>query len=998
MEERLKRLQALVDAYRKNINFYKSAKNKYNETSCRNEYIDPLLETLGWDVTNEQGKDPQFREVIVEYNLSKEDRPDYSLTLDGVPKLFVEAKKPSVDILTDPDPALQARKYGWNAGHKVVALTNFENLVLYDTTVVPKEGDTPASARYRLYKYSEYVSKYSEISKLISKESVYSGEFDEYFDEAFSGSDHVTESVDSYFLKQINQWRVDLANDLFEKGGSYKDLGVLNDAVQEFINQVVFLRICEDRNLPLYHSLQKNIEDKTKLHDELEKMFKAADKRYNSGLFSGQHIIFDLNDEVIEKIIEGLYYPQSPYLFNIIEPNMLGKMYEMFLTEELSLADGQIVLQPKKDCKNRSVVTTPDEIVRYMVDKALKVRCSGKSPDEIKKLKVADIACGSGIFLEEAFSKLQACCVDWYLKNDRSHLEAIQGGQYKLPLDEKKEILTNCLYGIDIDVHAVEVAKFSLLIKLIENETAPSVSSSEKILPDLDGNIFYGNSLVDDSMLDGLNVKPQERLEIVPFDWNEMHVEVGFDIILGNPPYVNTSDMHNLLPKVEIDTVYKKKYKTSYKQFDKYYIFIERAISKLKSGGILCYIVPNKFFKIVSGKKLRGLIADAKILRSLDDFGDAQLFADKTIYSSILLLEKSAQKSFIYSSLDNVAALWNASKKDEIEVSEDKINSDPWRLTTDIAFMRLLDKIQQVAKPITDFVDIFNGIQTSAERPEPIYWFTKSEVVDETDSSYVIERNQRRYSIEKQILRPYFKPVSREEKGLNSYSILHTDKLIIFPYDAKGKLIPLTKMKADYPGTMEYLEDNYSALVPQSVSPEGTRDVANATAETWYQYGRSQALSAFTSTPKLIVGVLSKEPMYAFDNQDMLIASGGTAGYCAITKKASCPYDLEYMQAWLSNPYTEKIISIYGSDFENGFVSRGTAVLKSLPFIPLDLQDKDQKVQYDLVISSTREIYAINDQLKDSLPKAQETVLIRRKGELIKKIQDTIKSVYEMRI
>ena len=154
MEERLKRLQALVDAYRKNINFYKSAKNKYNETSCRNEYIDPLLETLGWDVTNEQGKDPQFREVIVEYNLSKEDRPDYSLTLDGVPKLFVEAKKPSVDILTDPDPALQARKYGWNAGHKVVALTNFENLVLYDTTVVPKEGDTPASARYRLYKYS----------------------------------------------------------------------------------------------------------------------------------------------------------------------------------------------------------------------------------------------------------------------------------------------------------------------------------------------------------------------------------------------------------------------------------------------------------------------------------------------------------------------------------------------------------------------------------------------------------------------------------------------------------------------------------------------------------------------------------------------------------------------------------------------------------------------------------------------------------------------------
>lgn len=398
MDTRIIKLQKLVDSFANNLAYMKAPKNNYNETSCRNEYIDSFLEILGWDITNKKGNPLQCREVFVEYNLSKKDRPDYSLNLNGVSKFFVEAKKPAVDILTDPRPALQARKYGWNAGHRIAVLTNFENLIIYDTTVVPHDGETPAVAKYRSYHYTEYVHESDEIYKLISKESVYSGDFDRYFDAEFTGSDHETESVDEYFLKQINEWRVDLANDLYQKGKQYQNIDILNDYIQEFINQIVFLRICEDRNLPLYHNLQQNIKDTLKLHTELEKMFKEADKKYNSGLFEGEFIIFDLNNAVIEKIIQGLYYPQSPYLFNIIEPNMLGKMYEMFLTEELTISENRVILRPKKDYRNRSIVSTPIEIVQYMVRKVMKLSCEGKNPDEIKKLRVADIACGSGVF------------------------------------------------------------------------------------------------------------------------------------------------------------------------------------------------------------------------------------------------------------------------------------------------------------------------------------------------------------------------------------------------------------------------------------------------------------------------------------------------------------------------------------------------------------------------------------------------------------------------
>ena len=88
-------------------------------------------------------------------------------------------------------------------------------------------------------------------------------------------------------------------------------------------------------------------------------------------------------------------------------------------------------------------------------------------PDEIKKIQIADIACGSGIFLEEAYQFLVDYCTEWYMQNDPEHLLELSNGKKKLPLTDKKDILTKCIYGVDIDVHAVEVSKFSLLIKLI---------------------------------------------------------------------------------------------------------------------------------------------------------------------------------------------------------------------------------------------------------------------------------------------------------------------------------------------------------------------------------------------------------------------------------------------------------------------------------------------------------------------------------------------------
>ena len=136
--------------------------------------------------------------------------------------------------------------------------------------------------------------------------------------------------------------------------------------------------------------------------------------------------------------------------------------------------------------------------------------------------------------------------------------------------------------------------------------------------------------------------------------------------------------------------------------------------------------------------------------------------------------------------------------------------------------------------------------------------------------------------------------------------------------------------------------------------------------------------------------------MYVLDREDILIASGGTAGYCAVRKKPESPYALEYIQAWLSNPVTEKILDIVGSDFEGGFIARGTFVLSTLPFVELDLGNTVQKGIYDSVVEASREIYDINDTLSGQPAKRVSALLQNRKKALIKEIEGLIAKVYQL--
>jgi hypothetical protein len=995
----LESIKKLVGNFDKNLEVFKSGKNKYNEHSTRIEFIDPFFEALGWDISNRRGLQPAIREVIPEDYIKSVARPDYTFAVNGIKKFFVEAKKPSVDILIDPEPAFQARSYGWSAGHFISILTNFEYLLIYDTTVPPKSSDYPYTALVKKYHYTEYIEKWDEISEFISRETLYSGKFDTSFNHLMANRDY--KSIDDYFLKQINDWRIRLANELIKQNPEYS-LEYINDITQNFINQMVFLRICEDRNLPIYHKLQETIIDPTKVKNELLDVLKAADKKYNSGLFEDNQLILELSDEIILDIIKSLYYPQSPFVFSVIEANILGEIYELFLAEKLSLSlEGTVILTKKKENINRDIVSTPIEIVKIMVKKALGPLCKGKNPNEILEIKVADIASGSGIFLIEVFDYLIEFVKEWYLENKPNYLLEVGNSEYSLPFEDKRQILLSCIFGIDIDPNAVEVAKFSLLLKLLEKETAPTLINRESLLPYLDENIKQGNALIDYNHIQKLKLNSHESYEIAPFNWEFKDDVKTFNVIIGNPPYVTTENMVNLLPEIEYE-IYKKKYSSSYKQFDKYFIFIERALEKLESNGVLCYIVPNKFSKIKSGEKLRKLLTKDSLIKEFIDFNSAQLFKKKgvTTYSSILVAQKKENSQFVFEEVSNLNEWWanqyNLEQKRRVTLDSRILSESSWVIVSDIKQAQLINKLYENAIPLGKGVaDIFNGIQTSAESPYPVYWFSNEQIIDENEEYIKVIKNENEYQIEKQILRPYFKPTKGSERNMGTYDSLVANKWIIFPYDKEGKIVSPDEMERNYPHAYHYLKEHYNRLLPKQISGDKKgRDVPHANADTWYHYGRIQALTRFIDTPKLIVGILTKNPLYIYDRQDMLIASGGTAGYCAIAEKEDSPYQLEFVQAVLNHPVIEWLTSIIGSDFDNDFHSRGTAVLENIPIIRIDFKNKEQSKLYYNVVDRTRRIYAINEELKKKLDKRRFNTLASEKEQLIKLIEESVSKLY----
>ena len=977
------KIRTLVQKYEQGKEVYRTS--RFNETQVRNEFLDPLFEILGWDIRNSAGKNTNEREVLLEEPLkanaaSHTKKPDYTFRLFGERKFFLEAKKPCVHIEREDDPAKQVRRYGFTAGLKISVLSNFEHLYIYDTSYPVEQNDTRVKAIVREYKYTDYEDAAEELLEYLGKESVYSGHFDEVWSEIEANVNH--KSVDELFLQQINNWRLMLGKEILNCNPEI-EMEELGDVVQSYINKILFLRVCEDRNIETYQSLLQIADHNS--YQELIAKFKAADSRYNSGLFEEKlsaEIIGNVSSSFWSIICE-LYFPQSPYSFAVLSSDILGKIYEIFLSQRLAVVDGQLSIVNKPENEDRDIVTTPNFIVREILRQTMKDNLAHLTDKQILSLKCADIACGSGAFLLETFQILCDALVDFYTVKDKSKLIQTDVNTFKLKFEVKRNVLMSCIYGVDKDFNAVEACKFGLLLKLLEGEEDSTIASFHPVLPNLDDNIFYGNSLLESSDVPGNQVE-----EINPFDFGERK----FHYIIGNPPYMKTEDIKVFTPKEH--KLYPKRHKSAYKQYDKYFLFVERAFKLLKEDGAMGYIVPSKFMKVGAGKELRNYISSNKSIKAITSFGAHQVFSDKSTYSCIIILQNKENDSFTYSEVDSLAK-WKV--RDLTSFSENERNisclgEETWVLCSD-RLQSILNHISTQSLPLGEIVGddyIFNGIQTSANR---VYIFQPE---SEDRRYYYFKYNKQRYQIEKKVTKPYFKTVSGDD-SLNTYRTFKPNARVIFPYkrrtDGKLDVIKLNTIQRKYPYFYNYL----SVIKPELDRPDRDIKPTPTTANEWHRFGRHQSLESCEISEKIIVGVLAQENKYAVDTNGTLVSSGGTAGYCLVSIPTDSHYSIYYIQAILGSIQGEWLASLYGEIFRGGFIARGTKVLKQIPVRTIDFNNPTDVSAHNEIVERQKALISLGDRIAAAGNNARRATPLKRQFELLKKEQQqAINNLYGM--
>jgi len=710
---------------------------KYNETQLRREFLDPFFETLGWDVQNKKMRAAAYKDVIHEDTVkvgTMTKAPDYSFRVGGVRKFFVEAKKPAVNIKTDVDPSFQLRRYGWSAKLPLSILTDFEEFVIYDCRTKPKKTDSAAVGRILYLTCNEYVDRWDEIAGIFSHEAILQGSFDAFADK--TKTKRGVEGVDDAFLKEIEEWRELLAKNIAIRNPELTQRA-LNYAVQQTIDRIVFLRICEDRGTEEYGRLLGEING-SGIYGRLKKHFHEADARYNSGLFHFNEekdqsdapdtltLGLGIDDEVLKKIISRLYYPESPYEFSVLPAEILGQVYEQFLGKVIRLTEGHHAKVEEKPevRKAGGVYYTPPYIVRYIVEHTVGKLLEGKTPKQVEKIRIVDPACGSGSFLLGTYQYLLDWHLRYYLENDpKKYPKALfsfrtEDGteEWRLSTPERKRILLNNIFGVDIDAQAVEVTKLSLLLKVLEGETDQSLQGQfagmkERALPNLGSNIKCGNSLIGPDFYAteqrGL-FGDEETYRINAFDWERAFPQVftgkdlGFDAVIGNPPWGAWfgEEERNFLSKRYSVVPSKTK--------DSYFFFVMRSLSLLGKKGFLGFIVPNTWLLINNAKDFRKALLGLDI-QEITDYGDG-VFKDATVESATFILRNEKK----------VSGTCRARRiKKQVVVVDHSIDKSVWFKDSDFRIIvdlnkesvALLEKLDRVSEKFDERCDIIWGIK-----------------------------------------------------------------------------------------------------------------------------------------------------------------------------------------------------------------------------------------------------------------------------------------------
>lgn len=784
------------------INFIKSGKIKdYNEEQLQAMFATEVFEkTLGYknsfnetweyELERKTDVDGQKPDIVLGEFTSEESKVMAVVELKDFKYYDLDKKQNRVgDKRTPVEQGFgYAPKFGGNC--RWVLISNFNEIRLYD------KNDENQYERF----YIEDLEDDFELKRflyLLSKENILDRKLDNLIDLKIKEE----EKIEREFYTKYKTIRSKIVSQVIEDNRTY-NADVLIEKSQKLLDRFLFIAFCEDKNIipaNSYKTMVLSSNENVTKHELFTMLCRNIDKgnkqkginKFNGGLFKYDEILDDL---VLDDVIFTELITLADYDFNTdVDENILGRIFEQSISDLEELKNDALGIETDKKKGKRKkdgVFYTPSRITRGIVEKSIGEYLNDKKLElgyeklpeltdesietqrglsakaekhlafwreyrsKVLSIKVIDPACGSGAFLIAAYDYLKKELdeINDRIADLKGRTQELFDGDEMYDASLENEYLIKCLYGVDLNPESVEISKLSLWLRTL---------TKDKPLTNLDNNIKSGNSITE-------------------FNFNEEFSEVfskgGFDVVIGNPPYVRQERLK------DIKTILEEKYSTYIGTADLYCYFYELGIRLLKTGGVLGYITSNKWLRINYGKSIRKMLNEYYIIE-IEDHGKVKMFVDAGVETNIIIVKKINRQN------PQVKIVLTEENNKTFETNQSNFNEEGY-LFLDNRLLKVKEKIDIIGKPLGEWnVEINRGVLTG---------LNDAFIIDKEKYDELVKKDRKN----KEILVPLLRgqDIRRYEINYKNLYLVNTHN----GYKLNDEKIPEIKID-DYPSIKEYL-------------------------------------------------------------------------------------------------------------------------------------------------------------------------------------------------
>ena len=757
---------------------------------------------------------------------------------------------------------------------------------------------------------------------ILCKQNLISHAKTSIIDDLADDSSKEDENITLKFYVDYKNARLNLFYHLIEQNPGIEKTLLLEKA-QKIIDRFIFILFCEDTGTLLPRDLVKDTyylgirsreRSEQRVWREFKSLFMDIDlgrsdidpeiNSYNGGLFAQDDVLDNL---VIKDTIWKQIVSLNKYDFESeLNVNILGHIFEQSISDIENLKAELLGRQADNNTsrrKHEGIFYTPEFVTKYLIEDVVG-RFLEENPDKLGTIKILDPACGSGAFLNQAHSYLMN---EYKIRIDQKLLEKTGTQQLDFSdinlADTNRSILLNNLYGVDLNRESVEITKLSLWLK---------TARSSEPLQNLDKNIKCGNSIVDDPIYAG------DRA----FDWNKEFQAIlrggGFDVIIGNPPYVRQELIKDIKPYLE------KKYQVYTGVSDLYIYFFEKALSLLKEGGYFAFIVSNKFLRAAYGIKLTHYLQQNFTLLDLIDFGDLQIFEGATTYPCIITIQKKKPQEVQHVRLLKLKSLGTISNlgldiKENGTTIEIHRGDNTWQLRS-LEENNLLERLRKGTTLLGDFVNgkIFRGIITG---------FNEAFIIDTATKERLCKNDPNCGEVIKPIL-------IGEDIGRYKYNWQGWWGIIIpagWTNKNRQDINPETYIQTKYPAIYNHLKSVQSSfeLKAKKAKRKGLFD-RDDQGDYWWELRPCVYYKLF-EYPKIIWGNLATKAAFSYD----------TKGYYINNPACFIPTNEKWLLALLNSAVSTFFLKYTAIERQGGFIEQKPIYVTRIPIpnVNDDLRD-----------------------------------------------------------